>query len=501
MIKKTSLIILTVFLYSKGSSQFIITQQRNTPDYFHTLLPQMQTDSYNVLVYCDNGNFSTSRPPNKLLTFNGNGFITDSTVSLKGFSPVKFPVKINNFYYWASAYLDTLTSNHSSQDIYMLKFDTSFKYVSTSKISSSLNFQYVSNSVSINNKLFLAVENISLNQTKIYKLDTLFNKLDSLIYNNVKVWEINKSFSNKIIISGIGFSNVTNFGSGQKIEIDTSFTSVVVTPFDSLAYVSAGCSGIVPLRPFGFKVLPITRSKFMITGNASIVYNINCNSKAGIVNSVISANNKVLHTTIIIDSLNGVSYLDNTNFVDVKNNYIYSVGSIGQDLANGGLLQPQNTSILVCKSDTMANIIWKKSYGGDMYYRPVSIIQTLDSGLLVSGIRYNDTQTNYPGVGESFILKLDKNGDIMSVGIKENGSGNFTAVKCYPNPTRDLVYIDIPFELRYEVYVYDVVGKQVFENKFYDNKTAISTSSLNSGVYFVKIKTKANWQSYKFIKE
>jgi hypothetical protein len=185
----------------------------------------------------------------------------------------------------------------------------------------------------------------------------------------------------------------------------------------------------------------------------------------------------------------------------VENNYIYSVGSIGQNWGGGGLLQPQNTSILVCKSDTMANIIWKKSYGGDMYYRPVSIIHTLDSGLLVSGIRYSDAQTSFLGVGESFILKLDKNGDLVSVGVKENNSVNFVTVKCYPNPTTDAIYFDVPFGELYEIEIYDTFGRLVYDNDEYLNLKAIDTHSLSCGSYYYKIKIRQGMISGKFMKQ
>ncbi len=149
----------------------------------------------------------------------------------------------------------------------------------------------------------------------------------------------------------------------------------------------------------------------------------------------------------------------------------------------------------------MANLIWKKSYGDDMFYRPVSIIQTLDSGLLVSGIRYNDAETSYPGVGQSFILRLDKNGDLVSVGIKENNASKFTSVNCFPNPSKDVIYFNAPFMQHYELLIYDVFGRLVYQNNEYENLKSINTQLLSCGAYYYKIKLKDNYVSGKFIKE
>jgi len=149
----------------------------------------------------------------------------------------------------------------------------------------------------------------------------------------------------------------------------------------------------------------------------------------------------------------------------------------------------------------MGNLIWKKSYGDDMFYRPISIIQTLDSGFLVSGLRYNYQSPAYLDIGENFILRLDKNGDMISTGIKDNESTHYSSFKCYPNPSKDFIKIDVPFVNEYEVYVYNVLGELIIQENKFKNLTALNTQALSAGTYFLKIKTKDTWLSGKFIKE
>ena len=96
---------------------------------------------------------------------------------------------------------------------------------------------------------------------------------------------------------------------------------------------------------------------------------------------------------------------------------------------------------------------------------------------------------------------LDKNGDLVSVGIKENNASNFNPIKCYPNPSKDVIYFDAPFMQHYELLIYDVFGRLVYQNNEYENLKSISTQFLSSGAYYYKIKLKDNYVSGKFIRE
>jgi hypothetical protein len=293
----------------------------------------------------------------------------------------------------------------------------------------------------------------------------------------------------------------------QKIIIDTLLQTNSIFNFDSLTYVTAGgspvtgCSSQIGVDMLFFRTIPITTTKNFVLGHYDVVYNASCNRRYNLVHSVIDNTNKIIQTTLISDSTRGIRYIDNTNYVDVKDNYIYSVSSAGYEGFNGNFLDTINTSILICKSDTMSNLIWKKSYGDDMFYRPVSIIQTLDSGFLISGLRYNYQSPAYFGVGENFILRLDKNGDMISTGIKDNKNTHYSSFKFYPNPNKDFIKIDVPFVNEYEVYVYNILGELLMQENKFKNLTALNTQALSTGTYILKIKTKDIWLSGKFIKE
>lgn len=508
MYKLSLVFILTISFYFKGNSQFIVLPpEKASADYFHTLIPQTNPNQFKFLQFRDNNFTSFVKVKNQILTYDLNGNFIDSANFQRGFAPISFPLKHNNNYYWSCLYIDTL-NNSNAESAYVLKLDSNFNCISKRKLGNSADLEWPSNIININHNLFLSVKNNTKDTLKIFKLDTLLNKLDSISLITANVIEIRKSFDDNLVIAGYGFPPLTQWGANnvEKIIMDTSLIIKNTFFLDSLSYVTAGgtvitgCSSQIGISSTSFKVLPITNSKNLIVGHYPIVYNANCDQYEGLVHSIINNNNTVQNTSIISDSLRNTTYLDNVNFVDYKSNFVYTVGTEGYNY-QAGFIQTQNTSILVCKLDTMANLIWKKSYVDDMFYRPTSIIQTLDSGLLISGICYNSAETSYPGIGTGFILRLDKNGDLVSVGIKENNSTNFSTVLCYPNPTKDIIYFDAPFTQQYEILIFDVFGRLLYQNNEYSNSKPINTQFLSSGAYYYKIKIKENYISGKFIKE
>jgi hypothetical protein len=501
------LILLTIFLYTKGNSQFIVTQQPTVIDYFSVLIPQSNANKFQLLALRDVNQSQATRKNHQIMTYDFSGQLLDSVNIPRGFSLVSFPLKSNGYFYWSGVYLDTLTAIGTSQDAFVLKFDSLFNCIEKKKLNNlSQTIEIPSNVIKINNKLFVAVKNFINNDLKFYCLDNQLNKRDSVTlsgYYNVS--ELRQTFDNRVLIAGNGFPPIAGAGGGaQKIIMDTLLNINTVFNLDSLTYVTAGgsvvtgCSSQIGVDFLYFKIIPISPTKNFILGHYDVIYNSTCNYRSNLVHSVINNNNQIIKTTLVSDSSRGIRYADNVNYAEFRNHYIYSVGSTG---FYGGILQTNNSNILICKSDTMGNLIWKKSYGDDMFYRPVSIIQTLDSGFLVSGLRYNYQSPAYLDIGENFILRLDKNGDMISTGIKDNKNTHYSSFKCYPNPSKDFIKIDVPFVNEYEVYVYNVLGELLMQEKKFKNLTAFNTQSLSTGTYILKIKTKDTWLSGKFIKE
>lgn len=72
-------------------------------------------------------------------------------------------------------------------------------------------------------------------------------------------------------------------------------------------------------------------------------------------------------------------------------------------------------------------------------------------------------------------------------------------IKFYPNPAKEVIYFDNTDNKSFSVSVYDVQGKILIEKTIENSSQSISVSSLNSGVYFVKVKTDSSSQTEKII--
>ena len=74
---------------------------------------------------------------------------------------------------------------------------------------------------------------------------------------------------------------------------------------------------------------------------------------------------------------------------------------------------------------------------------------------------------------------------------------NFSAekIKIHPNPVKNIIYIENITDSNYEIC--DITGKRVLNG----NNSEINVSSLEKGVYFLKVTSEENILTQKFIKE
>jgi hypothetical protein len=84
----------------------------------------------------------------------------------------------------------------------------------------------------------------------------------------------------------------------------------------------------------------------------------------------------------------------------------------------------------------------------------------------------------------------------LSVGVNSSQKKNVTVI-IYPNPASTILNIDPSVNI-IEVSVFDIHSKKIFVSKHFNT---VDISMLNSGMYFIKIKTDQGEFSQKFIKE
>ncbi len=120
-------------------------------------------------------------------------------------------------------------------------------------------------------------------------------------------------------------------------------------------------------------------------------------------------------------------------------------------------------------------------------------------------------------VGELVVLsEADNNGNTLGSGFTSSAASVVTAiqepdaavlnVKVYPNPTSDMLYVDIVTTKLEWVYaeIMDEQGKLVLSEKFagMTNRIGLNSSKWKGGVYFLNLKDSANNTigNYKIVK-
>jgi hypothetical protein len=483
--------------------QFFSLYQKPWNNQFYTILDPDNNGNFRVVNLRQYSNGPTKIRKNQILVYSQTGVLTDSIALYRNIFPVKAPLKIGSFYYWSCIYNDSLQNLTNQQKAYIMKTDLNFYPVAFSSVSYSMQADIPTNVVSVGNRFYLGNTAYSNNQCKIYKLNLSFQKIDSITFsvspNYSTIEELSVS-GDSIIVSAF---NIISSDVVSKITIDTSLNILNNFPLNNLGTYTLGqCSGTYIMTPFHTKIVPLTATKIFVAGSSNVATSPVplCDLQNGIINSILSFSNTVIINNVKKVPGKAVTYMDQTNWLDHKYNSIITVGNIGHNYQSNALLQGQATSIYVNKTDSTGNIIWERTYGGDMYYRPMSIKFTADTGCLIAGIRYDSVNTTYPDIAESFLLKLDKNGNNAFVGIAEHGKLNFNYHQCYPNPANENIYFDLPLQEKIEIKIYDAFGNDVLTLKEYQNLTGLEISGLPKGIYFYKIKTLYTSYSGKFIR-
>jgi hypothetical protein len=447
----------------------------------------------------------------QVLIYNNLFQLTDSVNLMNGVIPWQSaPIKRGNRLFWAAHAFDTIAPDAKTNQLVILELDTNYNHVGLHKVT---NLKYFSNGaptttnlIFMSGRFYVNHTDIYQNQSTIYKLTTQFVKVDSATYNGT-LHSI-KSIDNKLVLNVEQFPLPCADLFGARLErlvMDTNYNFISCFTFTSLGYHNYGpFPQSIEIVNFGpTSLIPISKTKTFAAGMMGVFHTLTppILEKKGLVNCIIANDNAVIKASVYSNTVSNMGYCSGSNAIAIKGNQIITAGTVGFDLQQMLMTQTENNKIFVNKIDTLGNLIWLKQYGGDSFYAPTGIAFTSDGGCLISGFRYpKKVGTQIPSV-EGFLLKLDANGDYAAdVGIVENGNTN-TTIKCYPNPSADQVFFDIPFQDKINIVVYSALGAEVLNTKDYKNRSAINVSGLEKGIYFYKVKTTTNNYSGKFLKE
>lgn len=148
--------------------------------------------------------------------------------------------------------------------------------------------------------------------------------------------------------------------------------------------------------------------------------------------------------------------------------------------------------VYIVKTDSLGSVLWERTYGDSVDDRGYSIEQTTDDGYIVAGY----TRSMGAGVNDVYLIKTDANG--LIVGIQESGqfkTQNGRLLQNVPNPFDGSTVIRYSLQVptRVTLQIYDVTGRLV-EN-LVDEEQTRGVHQVNwdgpgraSGIYFCKLK-------------
>ncbi len=147
----------------------------------------------------------------------------------------------------------------------------------------------------------------------------------------------------------------------------------------------------------------------------------------------------------------------------------------------------------ITEIDSDANIIWQHSFGGSGVDFPYSILQTNDSGLIISGLTKSSNDGDVTGhiggncFGDScsdyWILKLAP----LTTFISDKQSSQLS-FSINPNPTKAKFTIKLnSVANNILIEIYDVSGVNVYSEKLYGENEYLIDAIFARGIYFVRV--------------
>lgn len=292
------------------------------------------------------------------------------------------------------------------------------------------------------------------------------------------------SYGSNILASGMNFPSGSMYGNNQVVLMDTAFNVLSRFNLDSVTSVNPGCAQNVGISNVISNLYNVGQNKYAVTGFYGVMNTSSCQSNYQTVFAEIQNNTTVLNSKII-----GVPFQDNLitsggpSSGSKRYGYIYTAGIVGYNMMSPGPPQSTPTKILLHKVDTLGNIKWMKTFKDtNIYYNPYGVYATADSGVVICGLRYDLAAPSVPNVCQGFIMKIDKDGNQLFLGLQEQLGNGVVTHKCYPNPTQNTLYFEFPGDDVYTVSFYDSSGDTVINCEYISN-SPMDVSKLPPSVY------------------
>ena len=147
--------------------------------------------------------------------------------------------------------------------------------------------------------------------------------------------------------------------------------------------------------------------------------------------------------------------------------------------------------VWLLKTDSQGDTLWTKTFGGSGSENSFSIQQTTDGGYIITGA---STPSILNGKADIYLIKTDSQGEILW----NNENLLSSHIKLYPNPTNDLVNLEIEgYNCPFEVEIYDLQGRLLETTK----SRTISLKKHSKGIYIFKLSYGLKTEEFRVIRD
>ncbi len=164
--------------------------------------------------------------------------------------------------------------------------------------------------------------------------------------------------------------------------------------------------------------------------------------------------------------------------------YVYKNSIFVGGISPITFMQSQKNWNMITKLDENQNIIWTKFYGGDALYNLYTLTATTDGGVIISGTKITESLENY----DTFIFKIDADGNSSLPTEVENTSNLGKDVIVYPNPTTGIINIQKGQQIQNAtIEIYDLNGKLIIKKQLLSDISTVDLANNQTGIYFYNI--------------
>lgn len=506
-------ILLFLFCASSRSQNVVYTKQDQRNNYFVDVI---ETTQGNYLI--SNANFEADIS-NSIFTYTSNLILISNTgqllnsITLPANFFIQGLVSHNNQYFVTGVQTKLNNSTNARNYLKVLTFNSLLQNIGNKTLDSIPAVNYsefiTTRAVIQNNRVFILSGFNNSNGLTIFKTDLNITILDTINFGSTSpVFSNFAGLGKNIYVTALDITP-SNFGNRLQIaKLDTSLNlNLPIISLDSITTFSSpgwpgpnGCQQTnVAMFPFA-QVIPVSETKLIVSGCGAVVYGT-CNNfdQQHLLCSLTPQNNAKALPKIIGKSggSNEFIYLGNTSSISMRYNRIFHA-MVSGSVQSQPLPYNQRTEIYMSKTDTMNNILWTKYLGDTSYsYVPFSTYATVDSGAVISGMRYNFLSPQVNNIGEGFVMKVNKDGNVLFTSIIEHPVN--TNFKVAPNPVTDKIQFLNNSSGNFAVKIYNLSGQIVFMNNSLTSEDQIDFSNQPPGAYFYVINESGKLSTGKII--